>query len=448
MNAHRRNALYGLFGFLFPTLITLASYPVLVHYLGTEAVGVYMLATTLAVGWSVLDLGVSQATVKLLAEDCAKGDARSAGQVVFASLAFYALLGLVGAAAIWLAAPALVKLFRTSDALYGDAVLAFRLAALRFAVFFVAQVFVSVFKGFYRFEYSTLLLSLLSVITFGGAALGVLVADIGLVGVSWIALLANVAVLLLAAPFAAAHCRRRGIRVLGGLPSRRTYARIFSFGAFLGANYLAYAAVTQIGPMVLSSFLGPAAVAVFNIASSVTLRAQSAFNALYEFVLPMTAARARALDEGGAAELRRIYRKALRLGAVLSVVGFGLLFLLAPEITRLWLPGAIEAPVAEVLRVLCLGAAASSLAQLGYHFVNGLGRPGVNTLFLLGLAAVTYAVLGALSLSGMTVVGFAVAQSTGFFCYGASLLVFNETTVWRRWVPRLAGRRPVGAGAA
>ncbi len=445
MNGHRRNALYGLLGFLVPTLITLASYPVLVFYLGAEVVGIYMLATMLSAGWSALDFGVSAATVKLVAEDRARGDAKSAGQVILASLAFYGLLGLAGSLAIWFAAPALVALFKTSAALHADAVLAFRLAALRFALFFVAQVFVSVFKGLYRFEYSTLLVSLLSIATYGGAAAGVLVAGAGLVGISWIALAANLALLLFAAPLAAHHCRRYGIRVLGARPQLSTFRRIFSFGAFIGANYLAYALVTQIGPMVLSSFLGPAAVAVFNIASSVTLRAQAAFNALYEFVLPMTAARVQTLDDEGRWELRRIYLKALRIGAVLSVAGFGALYGFAPEIARLWLPSEIEAPVGEILRLLSIGAAASSLTPLAYHFINGLGRPATNTLFLVALAAIAYGTLALLSLSGMTVRGFAVAQSTGFFCYGAGLLVFGEAVVWRQWVPRLA--RALRAGA-
>jgi len=66
-----RNVIHGLLGFVIPTIVVVASYPVLVHRLGAAAFGVYLLALSLSGTVMLLDLGFCGATVKFVAADLA-----------------------------------------------------------------------------------------------------------------------------------------------------------------------------------------------------------------------------------------------------------------------------------------------------------------------------------------------------------------------------------------
>ena len=436
MAQHRRNSLYGLVGFVIPNLVLLASYPVLVAYLGAEALGVYILAMTLAIGWSALDFGVAAATVKRVSEDKAKSDHQAVADVIAVSLIFYGLLGLIIGTALWFLSPLLAELFLVSDALRDDSIVAFRLTAIRFAAFFITTVFTAVFKGLYRFEFSTIMLTVLSITTFGGAAVAVVVADVGLVGISWIALVANVVVLVLSAILAVGLCRRHEIYLSRARPTWATARRIFHFGLYMWLNWCAGALVTHVARMILAAVLGPAALAVFTIASTLSIRAISAFDAMFEFLLPAASAFSQNLNAAAAAKLKSLYRRSQMISAGLSVVGFGILAGFAPTLMRWWLPAEVETEVAQILRILCAGVAIGAISRATYHLINGLDRPATNTLVLVVWPTATYASLLAFSLNGLTLEEFAVSQATGFFLYGVTLLAFSELVVWKRWIPK------------
>ena len=218
----KRNSIYGLLSVAVPTAVLLAAYPILIHHLGIDIVGVYLLATGLSGAWMFFDFGVSAATLKFVAEDIAAGNRRAAAQVVMTSLAFYGVIGVIGALAIWFLAPWLSGIFSVEAAMRHDAEWAFRLAGVRFAAFFLTTVFVSLFKGLHRFEYSLVILSALQIVTFGGAILGVLVADAGLIGISLIGMAANLIILVLSAVLAVRLCARNDIHLASAWPSLST----------------------------------------------------------------------------------------------------------------------------------------------------------------------------------------------------------------------------------
>src|SRR5579872_2191438 len=117
----RRNSLFGFLGFALPALVTLAAYPYLIHRIGTEAFGIYLLATSIGGLMSFLDGGLSAANLKFVAEDAARGRPQSAAGVIATSLLFYGVLGLLGITVLGGLAPWLVSLFRVEAALRGDA---------------------------------------------------------------------------------------------------------------------------------------------------------------------------------------------------------------------------------------------------------------------------------------------------------------------------------------
>src|SRR5215212_11769944 len=161
----RRNSLYGLVGFAVPTAVMLVAYPLIVRELWGVQTGIYFLATSVSSMALYLDLGISSATTKLVAEDIGKGDKKAAAETIVTSLTFYGGFGAFGALLVWFLSPWLIPLFSIEPALQTDALQVFRLAAIQFIAFFQTMNLISIFKGLQRFEYSTIALSSLSALT-------------------------------------------------------------------------------------------------------------------------------------------------------------------------------------------------------------------------------------------------------------------------------------------
>lgn len=438
-NRLRRNATYGLLSTVVPTLILLAAYPVLIRHLGVEAVGVYLLATGLSSAWKFIEFGVSAATIKFVSEDLAKGDPRSAADIISASLVYYILIGALGALTLWFIAPWLVDIFSVSDAMADDAAWTFRLAGVRFAAFFITTVFVSVFKGLHRFEYALAVLSILQFITFGGALLGILVADAGLVDIALIGMAVNIVILIATAFIATALCRAHDIRISAGRPSLSIFHRMITYGFFLAINRITTSLVLLLQRALVAAFLGPAGVTMFSIATMVLQRAHQAYSGLFEFIVPATAALSEDLaDEATRRQserrLRRLYVRAFAISGGLSFSAAAVLYVVAPYLVHLWLDSDIDDDVTLLIRLICPAIAADGLIVPGYHMLNGLGRPYLNSIFRLATPVALYAILGILWINGLVLEDFAIAQSGAIVLYAAVFVVFIELVIWRSWI--------------
>lgn len=435
----RRNSIFGLLSIVIPTLIMLAAYPVLIGHLGAEAVGVYLLATGLSSAWKFVEFGVSAATTKFVSEDLARGDRSAAADIISVSLIHYLVIGALGAVLIWFLAPWLVHIFSVSEEMADDAAWAFRLTGIRFAVFFITTVFVSVFKGLHRFEYAMAVLSILQVITFGGALLGILVADAGLVDIALIGMVANIVMLAVTAIFAARICRTNEIFILAGRPRFQTFRRIIAYGAFMALNGISSSLVQLLQRALVAAVLGPAGVTVFSIAAMLLQRAHQAYAALFEFIVPATSA----ISEGLANEdtkrqserqLRRLYVRAMAVSGALSFAAAITLYFVAPYLVHFWLDSEIDNEVILLIRLICPAIAAEGLIQPGYHMLNGLGRPYLNTIFRLAMPVALYSILGLLWVNGLVLEDFAIAQSGAVVLYAAAFVVFIEIVIWRSWI--------------
>lgn len=434
-----RNSIYGLLGFVIPTLVLLAAYPILINHLGAEIVGVYLLATGLSGAWMFFDFGVNAATLKFVAEDIAAGHQRAAAKVIVTSLAFYGAIGVIGALAIWFLAPWLSDIFSIEEDMRSDAEWAFRIAGVRFAAFFLTMVLISLFKGLHRFEYSMVILSTLQAITFGGAILGVLAADAGLVGISLIGMTANLIILILSLILAFRLSALNGIFLTRARPSIATFRRIFSYGAFMGLNGIAWTLTHMVQNALVSAILGPGAVTVFSIAAMVSQRANQAYAALFEFIVPTVSAMTGDLNDEtlrrqAERRLRRLYLLSFSGATLLALASAALLYFIAPFIIHLWLNSEIDEEVIQIVRLFCPAIAAYGIIVPGYHMLNGLGRPHLNTIFRLATPALLYAVLGGLWIDGLVLEEFAIAQSAALVIVALGFTAFMEITVWRGWI--------------
>jgi O-antigen/teichoic acid export membrane protein len=447
----RRNTIHGALGFLIPTLVVFAAYPVVLRGVGGAALGIYILASTLSGSLAFLEFGLSTATMKFVAEEVGANRPRGVAEVVNVSLVFYGTLGFAGLLVVWLAAPALARWSRAPPELAATAILVFRIAAVQFVPAYVLGVFGAVFKGLQRFEYASVMNSLLTALTWGGGVLAVMAFRASVAGVALVGLAATTSVCALSAVLAVRLCRRHKIALGSARPTLAVFRSMTRFGAFMSVNGLLGLLAGAVQSWLIAGLLTPVAVTIYSSGVQIVSKINQLMGAMFEAMMPVAATMSRGRDAGQLARLRRLYRKTMGIALALSVGGSAVLYAVARVLIHVWLRSDIDADVAAVVRVMCLGLAINGATPVVFHLVNGIGRPGANTAFMVVGTSTTYGLLLALSFGGLTVTRFALAASASLLVNGIAYLIFAEWIVWGKWlapsVP-VVERRSVGTGTS
>jgi O-antigen/teichoic acid export membrane protein len=418
--------LYGLIGFVVPTAVLLVAYPILVHYLGAVQTGIYFLATSFSSIAVYLDLGVSSAATKFVAEDIAKRDEKAASEVIVASSTFYSVLGAFSALLVWLLSPWLVSVFSVEQALRNDAVQAFRLAAIQFAIFLLIMNTVSIFKGMQRFDHSTLVVSSLSALPYGAAVLGLIVADVGLVGVAVLSLLANLIVLVVSTLQGLLLCRSYGIRLSSARPSLSALQRMLGFGVAFSVHLLTVLFNTHGLRLLVGALIGPAAVTIYVLASTAASMAHRVIDAASQVLFPLSSA---GTDR---THLRRVYLRMLIGALVFAILVLLPLAVLAEPLIAVWVGADLAHKAAPLIQIFAVGYFFIALSPAPFYVVNGIGRPWFNVAFDLLGVAITALALVLFALDGITLVQFAWAFTIANVAKGLMFQTSVEILIWRR----------------
>lgn len=103
-----RNTVLNLVGYSAPLLVAVAAVPLLISNLGTSRFGVLTLVWVVVGYFSLIDLGMGRALIKLVSEKLGEGRDSETPPVIWTGLVLMISMGLVGAVAVALLAPWLV----------------------------------------------------------------------------------------------------------------------------------------------------------------------------------------------------------------------------------------------------------------------------------------------------------------------------------------------------
>ena len=422
----KRNAFFGFAGFVVPALTILATYPILASRLGAEAFGIFVLASSIGGAISFIDLGISAATVKYLAEDMERQKTDSAAEIISTSLLFYGVVGITVGLLVWLAAPWLAGLFAAEIELSEEAVWAFRLAGVQFAAFFLLNVILSLFKGMLEFHWSAVYLSLLTILTYVGAVAAVLIGGAGLIGVVIVSVVSHWASLLLAAGTAFQRCRHFKMNVLSAKPSVAAFRRMIRFGAYMAVNSVSGLFLYQIQRFLVGALFGPAAVTVFHLSVTFVSKVHSVIGAITEVLFPFSSA------ERNIHRVRYIYLRMLSGSAVLAAVALGILVIWAEPILTLWIGEELSRDVTPLVPYFAAAYFVLALSAAPYHLVNGTGKPWVNTLSYAGNALLNVLFIAVFLYFDQSLKSFALAFVMANIVNGLLYQAAVECWLWRR----------------
>ena len=382
-------------------LLGLVVLPFNIAHLGTSAYGLWMLTASITAYFSVLDMGYSGALVKFVAEYRARRDYGGLNEILSTTFVVFATFGVVTYLVAIAIALSLGHIFTLSPEQVHVGRIVLLIISLNVAAGTAFNVFGGVINGFQRYDLNNVVGAASSVVT-AAVNVAVLAAGYGLVEL----VAATTAVRLITYLVYRANAYRvfpgLHIRVASFRRARLREVTFFSVYMLLidCANKMNY----SLDAIVIGSFLGVSAVAVWTIGQRVAEVTQRLTNQLNDVLFPTVV-------DNSAAErterLQTIFVQATRLSLGTVIPLAGSIILMAGPLVRAWV-GPDFAGSVLVLRLLSLVVVVRVGSATASTVLKGAGEHRLVAFTNIGAALINLA-LGIALVRPMGLAGVAVA---------------------------------------
>jgi O-antigen/teichoic acid export membrane protein len=363
-----RNTLWNLVGNGGPMVVAVFSIPILIRGLGKDRFGVLTLAWALIGYAGLFDLGLGRALTQLVAKKLGAGQEREVPVLVWTSLLLMVLLGLLGAAVIFLASPLLVhRLLNIPIALQGETLQSFYLLGLSIPVVINTAGLRGVLEAYQRFGWISALRIPMGIFSFAGPLLAlpfskslvpVVMLLVGGRLVGW------VAHLLLC------------LRLVPELRHRIAWdtaviAPLLRFGGWMTVSNIVGPLMVTLDRFLVGAWISVTAVAYYATPYELVTRFWLIPSALVGVMFP-------AFSTGFVGDRHRTARLYGRSVKYLLLVSFPIILFIvvfAQDGLKLWLGAEFASNSFRVLQWLAAGVFINSLAQVPFAFLQGAGRP-------------------------------------------------------------------------
>lgn len=341
--------------------------PFILHRLGSDLYGLWVLVGSVVGYSSILDFGISSAVTKYVAEFRARDDWDEARQLVGTALLLYSGLGMAVIVLSVLVAPFFTDLFNVPPADRSTAFWLVVLMGVHFGLSIPCGTPSSVLQGFQRFDLINLL-GVSSTLARAGAIVAVLLAGAGPIGI----VIVDITVMVLVQIPSIWLIRRTepdfGFRLRGA--SRAMARRITSFSSSSFMLHVGGRLETQTDEIVIGATLPVGIVAPYNLARMLSSLPQMLAEQFLTLLLPLASEMDAVKDR---ARLRSLFIVGTRvtLGLLLPI-SLGLMFL-GGAILNVWV-GEAYAGYGYLVVILTLAALIDTCVWPGGLILQGIAR--------------------------------------------------------------------------
>jgi len=402
-----QNAVAGIIGFVWPILLALVSMPYIVHRMGNDAYGVLVLVISVLGFFAFLDLGVTNASIKYIAESYVRNDTHEIGKILGSSLMLYLITGVAGGMIIAIMTNSLVqRILDIPFAYRADSTFAFHLAACGFILNMILGVFSAVPKALQRYDIVTkinvfvgslLTLATIALLHFGYGLREVVIANFlsSLISLGMYAVITKHLLPSVVIRFSAD---------LG------TLKKLFSFGAFSLLVMISTTILFQLDRILIGTFAGAAQVAFYAVPASIAFRIHGFVANIMGVVFPLCS---ELHATGQKNKLRELYLKASKYSFIIGVSIATPLVVLSSEVMKYWMGDEYGLKSGLVLMLLTVSSLFASMSTIPAFLLDGIGKPRVNAFFAV-LSALMNIMLCLLLIPRYGVTGAALANLANF----------------------------------
>jgi O-antigen/teichoic acid export membrane protein len=403
------NAAYAVAEYLAQPLAGILAAPFLVHRLGLDQYGLWMLVNAVVGGMGILSAGFGDATIKYVSTYRGKGDRSGVINSIRGTITINLILGSIFAGLVWALAPfAVHHLFKISPDLQSASVLMLRIASFILLLRSIESVFISTLRAYEKYGPP----AKLNIIS----RASVIVAAVVLTSLGYGVVAIMVATLIIAS--SSTTLQAVAVRIVVGpmlfLPhfGREVLSELASFGIFTWLQGLSSVAFTHVDRLLVGATLGTSTLAIYTICVQATQPIHGLIAAALNFLFPHISSRHEA---GEHASSRRMFRFVMPLNFLLAAVLSAPFILFPRELLRLWMGAEFARVGHTLLSLLAISFALLALTVVPHYTLLALGR----VKFVSSLNIATGA--------GLLLVMLLILPRTGMLGAGACRIMYSGT---------------------
>ena len=358
--------------------------PFVLHQIGAIDYGLWLLVGSVVAYGGLLDLGITSAVIKYVAEYRARDQIAQAQSLIATALSLYTALGLLVMALAAALAPLFSQVFNVPPDERATASALALLMGVALGVSIPCTTSHSVLRGLQRFDYANLVSvggTLLSAV----ATVVVLLAGGGLLGMVAV----NIPVTLAMQVLAVALIKRSAPELHFGWrgASRRLVRTVLSFSSSMFLIQVAGQLQSETDEIVIGAFLPVSAITPYGIAQRLSEVAHLLTRQFVKVLLPL-ASELHAEDDQ--ARLRALFMASTRL-TLASFLPIGcVVVILAQPILTLWV-GAAYASYAHLVLILTTASLIDTSQWPAGSLLQGMARHRLLAFFAIGSGLVNLA---------------------------------------------------------
>ena len=381
-------------------IVLLAAYPIYLHFLGYEEYGVWLVLATVLSFAQLGDIGISQAVVKLVAEEYGQRNFKRIEQYVATALL---ILVASGVAMLMIIVPLrrqIVDLFRLSGENAQLAIWLLPFVACLSVYALIVQTIRATLSGLGRMD-------LVHWMHSAARILAVAIATTLLyTGHGIESLLIGNFFSYVAMHIIAVICIRR-IASLSLLriadANWQRSKRLIAFGSAVFGGSLINMLLSPFNKLMLSRYAGVSSVPIYEIAYNGSMQVRRLIEAGLRALMPEISRISGNVRERTAQRIAHIYSRAMRVVVLAGAPVYAMAILLATPFLRYWLKQKYLSELPFVLRMMLLATFISLLGVPAYNTLLGAGQvrhilaahaivAGVNAIIVLAMVFVCHSV--------------------------------------------------------
>jgi O-antigen/teichoic acid export membrane protein len=370
-----RSAALNFAGHVWLLALGLVSAPILLHQLGTTAYGILALAAVVTGYLGVLDLGIGRAAVKFLSEVLGRDERTSIRRIISTAAASQVLLGMLAAAILAVAAPALVdRLLEAGSPLARQATLAITVMALGLPLLLVGGVYEGALMALQRFDVIAVVRATVGTVRVA-LAIGLVVAGYGIPGAATAIVVGQAAHVALTIGWT----MRLLPEAAGWQLHHPTLRSMLRFGGWVTISSLVGPLLVYLDRFLVAALVSVQAVTYYSLPYDAVTKLWIIPYAIVPALFPAFAALSARPDDRGS--LTALYVGATRVTLILMTPIVVVLVAYAAPLLRLWVGEEVAAQGSLALQLLAAGVLINSLAQIPFGVIQAAGRPDLTAKF-------------------------------------------------------------------
>jgi O-antigen/teichoic acid export membrane protein len=398
------NVLINLVGQLVPPVVAVITMPLIVGGLGVARYGVLSIIWVILGYSAMLELGLSRALTKFVAEYLGRREEDKIPQAVWTTLSFQTLLGVVAGAVLVILTPVIIRALKIPSDLIPETRMSLYLMAVLPPLIFSSSSLMGLLMAGQRFGLVNSVQVLSTTFNYSAIAVCAYLLHWGLSRV----VIVMVIVKALTCLAYLVMCLR-AFPVLRLRPSLKLKAihPFFTFGGWVAmAGTLGYV-ITYIDRFLISNLMSIAWVAFYSVPFDVLNRLWIIPSSLVTTLFP--AFSTLMTDwQSNRERIEQVYSRSLKYLLLALAPVVIVLFVFARDILRLWMGDEFAQKSTGTFQLLAIGWLLASLAWIPFTLLQSIGRPDLPAKFLL-LESVVHFVMAWMLIRAWGIPGAALA---------------------------------------